>query len=306
MAEEESKSIGQMAKDVASRVIQHIRDNPREGYGGTSGVKPDDPGAQEAAEGVNPMQDMIDLYRSVRDVDPGLALAAGFGIITPFSGSQAKAGAKALREFITGKKLGPNPDPTKFRNALEEFVEADPESTQAILAGGDEFLGSGDIQGMATSASKELLPGGGPKPGTLDAFLHDAQRTPPGKPGGPYTQVKKSELEAAATGDMGRYGSQFMEDNPDFATYLKSPEYREGIPYAGKPVDMDVEDMADSRLLSPSDKRTEGSLDVSKEEAMELRRQMGFDDFGRNDELPPVDYFKGAAKDAAAKATGAK
>ena len=293
--EKESRSTTQMAKDVAKSLFlglpgaigQAMYNDPL----ASSTVKLSPEGEEMVGSMMAETNPAIaahvflrDAYLSARDRDPGLALAAAFGLVTPFSSSQAKAAGKMLRKFIGTKQLPSGDLGTNhlgFKKALGEFVEQFPEETQAILAAGDDTIAMGkEIPGTVGSAAREYYPGGGAKPGTLDSFLEDASDRGFDPPG-PRTVIAPYDLEQAA-----RRSSSFMDENPDFAEYLTSSEFTEGRPYGGRPVDMDVEDMADSRLLDPSYKRTEGPLDVSKEEAMELRRQLELEAFDPDLDLP--------------------
>ena len=294
MADNEEKSASELAKEVAKSVFlglpgaigQAMYDDPMASSTVNLSPEGEEMGGSMMAE-MNPAiathAFLRDAYLSARDRNPGLALAAAFGLVTPFSSSQAKAAGKMLRKFINTKKLlpGDNPKSLDFQKALDEFVEEFPEEAQAILAAGDDTLDMGrEIPGTMGGAAKEYYPGGGAKPGTLQSFLEDASDRG-FEPSRPRTVVAPYDLEQAA-----KRSRTFMDENPDFADYLKSSEFTEGRPYGGRPVDMDVEAMEDSRLLSPRYKRTEGPMIVSKEEAMELRRQMGLEGFDPDLDLP--------------------
>ena len=293
--EKESRSTTQMTKDVAKSLFLGLP-------GAIGQAMYNDPLASSTVNVSPEGEEMIgsmmaetnpaiaahvflrDAYLAARDRDPGLALASAFGLVTPFSSSQAKAAGKMLRKFISTKRLPSGDLSTNhlgFKKALDEFVEEFPEETQAILSAGDDTLDMGrEIPGTMGGAAKEYYPGGGAKPGTLESFLEDASDRG-FEPSGPRTAIAPYDLEQAA-----KRSSSFMDENPDFEEYLKSSEFTEGRPYSGRPVDMDVEAMEDSRLLSPRYKRTEDPMLVSKEEAMELRRQLELEAFDPDLDLP--------------------
>ena len=300
MAEEKQRTTGQLAKDVAKRVMtglpemigQAVYNDPM--ASSTTKLPPAAEGmvASAMGEAMSPALGaytfLRDAFVAARDRDPAMALAAAFGLVTPFSGTAAREAGEKLREFINTKKLlpGDNPKSLDFQKALDEFVEEFPEDTQAILAAGDDTLDMGrEIPGTIGGAAEEYYPGGSAKPGTLEAFLEDpsfGDVNPPGfDPAGPRTVVAPYDLEHAA-----KRSRTFMDENPDFAEYLKSSEFTEGRPYGGRPVDMDVEAMEDSRLLSPRYKRTEDPMLVTNEEAMELRRQLELEAFDPDRDLP--------------------
>jgi len=106
MADEEEKDIAvdsdepkkppafrDMAKNVAKKVMQHIRDNPRQGYGGTAGVSMEDAGM--AGE-------LLDNTAEAREFaeSPGVGTGAMAAMgLTGFPAREMKAGAKALTRF---------------------------------------------------------------------------------------------------------------------------------------------------------------------------------------------------------------
>ena len=219
-------------------------------------------------------------------------------MITPFSTSQARAAAGKLRKFIdskVGKTQRYESIEDDFQQALSEFVEEFPEDTQAILAEGRPSIfepgrdatGRVEIPG-SQGGTGEFLPGSGgsrskQKPGTLARALDERDYTenydgpfhqidggaePTGAfdPGGPRAVVDHGDLRKQAM-----HSEKFMEENPDFAAYLKKQGVTGELPYGGKPIDMDVEELGDTDV-SLSD-YYKGKRDTAVDKAM---NQPGF------------------------------
>ena len=108
MADEEEKDIAvdsdepkktpafrDMAKNVAKKVMQHIRDNPRQGYGGTAGLSMKEAGI--AGE-------LTDLTAEAREFaeSPGLGTGAMAAMgLTGFPAKEMKGLAKLTKEQLT-------------------------------------------------------------------------------------------------------------------------------------------------------------------------------------------------------------
>ena len=108
MADEEEKDIAvdsdepkkppafrDMAKNVAKKVMQHIRDNPRQGYSGTAGVSMEDAGM--AGE-------LLDNTAEAREFaeSPGLGTGAMAAMgLTGFPAKEMKGLAKLTKEQLT-------------------------------------------------------------------------------------------------------------------------------------------------------------------------------------------------------------